>query len=133
MVPYGSSLADWVSFQSKSNLISYKWIILPQLASIDYNSWNFVSLEDFNDKKLTRQDIQDLIDSLIIDDSIYKKTTNLPNIANNRRVGKTFQWLLVDWFNLWCINNDKLSNFVCDKFLDIMIYLNMHLRLYNYK
>ena len=119
MVPYGSSLNDWVSFQSKSNLISYKWIILPQLASIDYNSWNFVSLEDFNDKKLTRQDIQDLIDSLIINDSIYRKTTNLPNIANNRWVGKTFQWLLVDGFNLWCINNDKLSDFVCDKFLDI--------------
>lgn len=117
IVPYGSASFNWKTMNSKSNLLTYKWIVLPQLSSVDYNSDDFISLEDFTNQNLTRQDIKNFIDSLIIKDSIYKNTRNLPNVSDNRWVGNMFQWLLVDWFNLWCLNNDKVSDFVCDRFL----------------
>ncbi len=118
VVPYGSASFNWKSINSKSNLVTYKWIVLPQLSSIDYNSDNFISLEDFSNQNLTRQDIKDFIDYLIIDDSIYKNTRNLPNVSDNRWIGNIFQWSLEDGFNLWCLHNDKVSDFVCDKFLE---------------
>jgi hypothetical protein len=61
-------------------------MILPQLASIDYNSNNLISLEDFEAKKTNRDDIKDLINSLIIKNSIYRKTTNLDNVLDTRWV-----------------------------------------------
>ena len=118
IVPYGSASFNWKSINSKSNLVIYRWIVLPQLSSVDFNSDGFISLEDFNNQKLTRQDIKNFIDTLIIKDSIYKNTRNLPNISDNRWIGNVFQWLLVDGFNLSCLNNDKVSDFVCDKFLE---------------
>jgi hypothetical protein len=57
---------------------------LPQLSSFDYNSGNFVSLEKFNLKNIMRIDIEELVKLLITKDSIYKKTTNIPN-ANSLR------------------------------------------------
>ncbi|MBR4634273.1 hypothetical protein IKO50_05010 [bacterium] len=48
-------------------------------------------MEDFNNQKLTRQDIKNFIDTLIIKDSIYKNTRNLPNISDNRWIGNVFQ------------------------------------------
>jgi hypothetical protein len=61
-------------------------MILPQLASIDYNSNNLISLEDFEAKKTNRDDVKDLINSLIIKNSIYRKTTNLDNVLDTRWV-----------------------------------------------
>ena len=84
IVPYGSASFNWKSINSKSNLVIYRWIVLPQLSSVDFNSDGFISLEDFNNQKLTRQDIKNFIDTLIIKDSIYKNTRNLPNISDNR-------------------------------------------------
>ena len=57
---------------------------MPQLSSFDYNSGNFVSLEKFNLKNIMRVDIEELVKLLITKDSIYKKTTNIPN-ANSLR------------------------------------------------
>ena len=117
LVPYGSALWDDKSFQTKSNLISYKWVILPQLAFINVNE-NFISLSDFNAQQLNRDDIKSLINTLIINNNIYRKTTNLPNIEDLRWNGITFEWNMIDWFNLKCLDNKKASDFVCDKFLD---------------
>lgn len=118
LIPYGSTSIKWTSFNSKSNLILYKWVILPQLSSMNYNSNDFVSLEDSDMKDLTRDDVKNLINNLITKDSIYRQTTNLPNVADSRWVGNRFEWWsLRDGFNLSCINNYKASDFVCDKFL----------------
>lgn len=117
LVPYGSALWDDKSFQTKSNLISYKWVTLPQLAFINVNE-NFISLSDFNAQQLNRDDIKSLINTLIINNNIYRKTTNLPNIEDLRWNGITFEWNMIDWFNLKCLDNKKASDFVCDKFLD---------------
>lgn len=118
MVPYWSASFDWESFQTKSNLISYKWIILPQLSSMDYNSEDFISLEDFDAQNVNRDDIKNLINSLIIKSSNYKKTSNLPNVSDTRWIWNVFQGKLLDGFSLWCINSNKPTDFVCDKFLD---------------
>lgn len=119
LIPYGSASANSTSFQSKSNLISYKWLILPQLSSIDFNSEDFLSLEDFDAHKVSRKDIENAMNLLIKNNSTYRKTTNLPNAKDLRRVGKSLEWSLIDWFNLWCINSSKASNFVCDEFLEV--------------
>lgn len=119
IIPYWSVSLDWSSFQSKSNLVSYKWLILPQLSSINYKSDNIISLEDFNAQKVSREDIKNLIYSLIIDDSIYKKTRNLPNVLDSRWVGNVFQGSLLDGFSLRCVNSDKATDIVCDRFVDI--------------
>ena len=64
-IPYGGVYLSWTSFYSKSNLILYRWVVLPQLSVIDYDSENFISLEDFNEKKLTRMDVVNFMNSLI--------------------------------------------------------------------
>ena len=118
-IPYGATFIDWTNIQSKSNLIFYKWVVLPQLSSIDYNLDDFISLEDFSSKKLSRTDIKNLIDYLITKDSIYRNTTDIPNAVDLRWVGNQFWWSLMDWFNLGCVNSKKVWDFVCDKFLKI--------------
>lgn len=118
-IPYGSVSLDWTLINSKSNLILYKWVVLPQLSSFDYNSGNFVSLEKFNLKNIMRVDIEELVKLLITKDSIYKKTTNIPNANSLRWVWNKFPWWsLKDGFNLSCISEQRVSDFVCDKFLD---------------
>ena len=118
LVPYGLVSYDEKSFQSKSNLIKYKWIIVPQLFSINYNSQSFISLDDFSAHKTTREDIKNLIKILITDDSNYRKTSQFPNIEDLRWVWNTFEGSLREGFNLWCLKSNKVSDFVCDKFLD---------------
>ena len=118
-IPYWAASLDWISFQSKSNLISYKWIILPQLSSINYKSDGIISLDDFSAKKTSREDIKNLIDILIINDSIYKKTRDLPNVLDSRWIGNSFKWSLLDGFSLRCIDGEKATDIVCDRFIDI--------------
>lgn len=117
IVPYGSASVDWETFQSKSNLIKYKWIILPQLISLN-KSESLISLEDFNAQKTTREDIKNMIELLITNDSIYRKTTNLPNVEDSRRKGNVFEGTFIEWFSLWCLDSDKVSDFVCNRFLE---------------
>jgi len=123
LIPYWSLSNSSTSFNSKSNLIKYKWIILPQLISINLNSENFISWEIYDAKNLSRNDIEKLIQELITNNSNYRNTTNLTNISESRWIWNSFEWNLVDWFNLKCINNKKVSDIVCDKFLNAF-YLN---------
>lgn len=117
-VPYGAVSLDWELINSKSNLILYKWIVLPQLFSIDYNSDDFISLEDFNSKKTTRADIELLVNTLIKKDSIYKNTVNIPNANRLRWTWNKFSWSLKDKFSLSCLSRKRVSDLVCDKFLE---------------
>lgn len=117
IIPYGSATVNWKTFQSKSNLMKYKWLILPELSHIKYDNQKFVSLEDFDNGKLVREDIENLIRFLITDDLIYTRTTNLPNVFDSRWNWNVFKEWLIKGFSLWCISNNKVSDFVCDKFL----------------
>ncbi len=119
IVPYGTVKVDWTSFQSRSNLVSYKWIILPQVASIDTESSDLFSEEDFNNQQVSREDLENAINSLITSSMIYRKTANLLSPKDNRRQWQEFQWWLIDWFSLWCLWTVKPTDFVCNKFLDI--------------
>ena len=119
LIPYWFVSVDDKSFQSKSNLISYQWIILPQLSYIDLNSYNFISLQDFESEKTTREDIEKMVKYLITSDLIYNKTSAIPKVSDTRRVWRTFEWSLIEWFSLNCLDKEKASNIVCDKFLNI--------------
>lgn len=116
IVSYGTAKIDWNLFQTKGNLISYKWITLPQLASIDYRKEIF-SLDKFKLKETTREDLRNLLDDLVFKDSIYQRTNKLSN--NVKWHWQTFKWGLIDWFSLGCLGSDKVFDVVCDRFVDI--------------
>lgn len=118
IIPYWSASIEWNNFQSKSNLISYKWIILPQLASINYKSDEFISMEDFDNQKVWRDGLKKLINLLIKNNSIYKNTSNLKNVSDSKWNGNFFEWSLVEGFNLSCLDNNKRSDLVCDRFIE---------------
>lgn len=117
IIPYGTVYLpnNSTSFQSKSNLIKYKWIVLPQLISIDYDSWDIISLKDFSDNNVTRKDIENLVQKLVTG----KYSNRNLNSANNKWEPNKFNniWL-IEWFSLWCINKYKFSDLLCDKFIN---------------
>ena len=119
IISYGSVSFNDKSFQSKSNLVKYRWIVLPQLAFVDFYSDDFISLEDFANKKTSREDVENMVKSLITDNLIYTKTVNLSSPQDLKWEPQTMEWWLIDWFELWCVTSAKLSDFVCDKFLEI--------------
>ena len=117
VVPYGTAKMDGKTFQSRSNLILYNWIILPQNASINYEKNKF-SMEDFAEKKMKRSDLRSLLD-LLVNDNISKKTKDLKTPSDVGWSGQNFDWWLEDFFNLRCLDSTKISDFVCDDFLKI--------------
>lgn len=117
IIPYGTAKMDGKSFQSKSNLISYNWIILPQTISINYEK-DKISMEDFNQKKMNRSDLKKILE-VLVNDNIAKKTKDLRNPFDMKRIGQEFDWKLEDYFNLKCLDATKISDFVCNDFLKI--------------
>lgn len=132
LVPYWSVSIDWKSFSSKSNLINYNWVILPQLSSVSFITWEFISLKNVDVKDLTRNDVENLVDDLIINNSNYRNTTNLSNVWDIKRSPNILQWWLYDGFNLNCLDNDKVSDIVCDKFLDVFYTYGKYYNLSEY-
>jgi hypothetical protein len=65
-------------------------VVLPQLAVVDYDSEDFISLKDFNEKKLKRKDIVNLMNSLIVNNDIYKNTANISNVQDLRWISNDF-------------------------------------------
>jgi hypothetical protein len=65
-------------------------VVLPQLAFVDYNSDDFISLKDFNEKKLKRKDIVNLMNSLIVNNDIYKNTANISDVQDLRWISNDF-------------------------------------------
>ena len=118
IISYGSISFTDKAFQSKSNLVKYKWVVLPQLAFVDFHSDGFISLEDFNDKKTSREDLENMVKVLITDKIIYDKTFNLSSSQDLRWNPQVFDWWLIEGFGLWCVNSAKLSDFVCDRILE---------------
>ena len=117
IVPYGTVSVAWKLFNSRSNLILYKWIVLPQLVSLNYEIDDFVYWGDFNDWNVSRSDLEALIEYLVTNNSIYRKTSNLSSPIDIRRKWQVLNGWLIDWFNLSCIDTHKVSDFICDKFL----------------
>lgn len=117
ILSFGSASVSWKTFQSKSNLIKYKWIVLPQLVYIDTNK-EFFSLEKFKVWETTREDLEDALNELILKNTIYQKTSNLSSSV--RWKWQTFhQWWLIDGFSLSCLNANRAVDVVCDRFVDI--------------
>ena len=131
IVPYGVYSVDNKSFKSKNNLVSYKWIILPQSVFIDNNSKNLISLEDFNNSKTTRADLENILNVLVLD-SVIEKTVDLSNISPSGWKANRFEWTLTDGFNLWCLDKNKVSDFVCDQFLWIFYDYGKYYDLWEY-
>jgi len=117
LIPYGEISVNWEYFRSKSNLINYEWVILPHSSVINYNSDDFISLESFNENGIFRDDIESLMNLLITKNDIYKETANISNALDLKWSIESFETSLEDEFNLWCVGNAKVSDFVCDKFL----------------
>lgn len=122
IIPYGSASIDGTSFQSRSNLLSYKWIILPQLVSLDLGSEKLMSLQKFNDKKYSRDDLEKFL-KVFVSDNVFEDTADLKNVADSRFNPNTIDGTIDEEFNLSCLGTRKVSNFVCNKFL---------LKFYNY-
>ena len=118
IISYGLVSFNNKSFQSKSNLIKYQWIVLPQLISLDFWSTKFIPLDKFENKEATREDLEMMVNDLIKNEAIYRKTSALPNVSDYLWKWKTLEWWLIDGFNLWCVKNEKLWDFVCDKLLE---------------
>ena len=118
IISYGSILFTDKAFQSKSNLVKYKWIVLPQLAFVDLYTGGFISLEDFADKKTSREDLENMVKLLITDKLIWDKTSKLSSAQDLRWEPQVIDWWLIEGFGLWCVNSAKLSDFVCDKLLE---------------
>ena len=118
IISFGSVSFNNKSFQSKSNLIKYQWIVLPQLISLDLGSTNFVPLDKFANKETTREDLENMVNDLIKNEANYRKTSILPGVQSSRWEWKTLQWWLMDGFGLGCVKNEKISDFVCDKLLE---------------
>lgn len=131
IVPYGVYSANKQSFKSKSNLVSYKGIILPQSVFIDSKSNNLISLEDFNNNKATREDLENILNILVLD-GVIEKTAELSSISPSGWKANTFEWTLTDGFNLWCLDKDKVSDFVCDQFLWIFYDYGKYYDLWKY-
>lgn len=118
LVPYGFVSLNKEMLQSKSNLIKYRWFILPQFVYIDYSSDEIISNSDFVDGKVTREDLEVLLKYLVINDSLVSKIKNMENVTDSLWNWYVFEWWsLIDWFNLGCLNNKKVSDYICDKFI----------------
>ena len=118
VVSYWSARINGNVFQSKSNLVLYNWIVLPQVISMNYEN-NKLSLDNFNDGKMSREDLKNVLQTLVIDESIYKKTRDMVGAMDTKREWQEIEWWLIDGFSLWCLWKNKLSDFFCDKFLDV--------------
>lgn len=118
IIPFGSVSIDWENIQSKSNLISYKWVILPQLIAINKDVDDFISLNDFAKGLSSRKDLENMLEYMITDNLIRTKTKELSNPYDSLRVWNKFnQKSFIDWFSLWCLEKRKVSNYLCDSFV----------------
>lgn len=131
-VPYGFSRMNWNEFLTKSNLVLYKWIILPQLASIDINSDKLISLEDFENLNISRSDLEVLVDTLVKNNSLNRVMKSLPNVSDYKWQWQTLEWWLIEGFSLWCMFTKKVSATVCDKFLGIFYKYGKYYNLSSY-
>lgn len=108
LVPYGAAEMKWQILSSKSNLIKYNGVILPQ--SISLRSWiNLFSLQDFDNHQISRLELEDLLRFLISNGSILNFQV---------KSVQSLEWWLEQWFNLGCLDSKKVSNLVCNKFLN---------------
>lgn len=120
IIPFWYADIQWDNVQSKSNLISYKGVILPQLISINSNLDDFISLEDFNEGLSSRQDVENLLKYMVTSSLIWNRTKKLPEVYDSFWVWNKFEKSsLEDWFSLKCIEARKVSNFVCDYFVSM--------------
>ncbi|MDR2541185.1 MAG: hypothetical protein LBD11_05480 [Candidatus Peribacteria bacterium] len=109
LIPYGESEMREGLLSTKSNLAIYQGIVLPRVFSI-LSEEPFLDLEKFTNKQTTSGDLVEVIDQLIF--SPLLQTSNLsfqPSLALSKGI--------IEDFNLQCLQEQKLSSILCDKFL----------------
>ena len=131
ILAYWSARVNKSTFQSKSNLISYNGVILPQQVSINTNS-DIFSMDDFYNQNFSKEDLKNLLHTLVVNDSIYSRVKDLPSPQDNRREWQMLDGWLIKWFSLWCMDTHKALDFFCDKFLDIFYEYGKYYDLYGY-
>lgn len=109
-IPYGESETKEGVISTRSNLATYQGVVLPRVFSLPQGSSLF-DLEKFAAKQTTSGELMKVIEQLIFSPQL--QTTNLsfpPSLTLS-------EGILAD-FNLQCINEQKLSSILCDKFLE---------------
>jgi hypothetical protein len=109
-IPYGESETKEGVISSRSNLVTYQGVVLPRIMSILQGSSLF-DLEKFSAKQATSGDLMNVVDQLIF--SPLLSTTNLPFSPT-----LTLSNGIITDFNLQCVDEKKLSPWLCDKFLE---------------
>jgi len=122
LVPYGVAEKKWQLLSSKSNLVKYDGIILPQ--SVSLKSWmNLFSLNDFENHQVSRADLESLLQFFI---------SNGSNLDFQLKTVQSIQWGLEQWFNLSCLDSDKISDVVCNKFVKTFYNYGQYYNLVSY-
>lgn len=111
IIPYGEIQQENEIFSSYSNLIKYEGIILPRIIQLDVNK-EFFNIEKFNQGETNSGDLVALIEEIIM----KPNAISVPPLNNNPRV--MIREGIIEDFNLSCINKKKLSNTICDKYLE---------------
>ena len=121
VVSYWSARINGNVFQSKSNLVLYNWIVLPQVISMNYEN-NKLSLDNFDDGKMSREDLKNVLQTLVIDESIKKKTRDMVGAMDTKREWQEIEWWLIDGFSLyfWMYLIITVNSMIC---LDILLTL----------
>jgi hypothetical protein len=109
-IPYGESETKEGVISTRSNLATYQGVVLPRVFSLPQGSLLF-DLERFAAKQTTSGELMKVIEQLIF--SPLLQTTNLPFSPT-----LTLSDGILTDFNLQCINEQKLSPILCDKFLE---------------
>ncbi|MDR0369556.1 MAG: hypothetical protein LBH96_03430 [Candidatus Peribacteria bacterium] len=111
LIPYGETQQENELFTSYSNLIEYKGIILPKVIQLDFNK-EFFNIEDFNQGKTNSGNLITLIEEVIM----KPNAISAPPLTNNPRI--MIKEGIIKDFNLSCVNKQKLTNTICDKYVE---------------
>ncbi|MDR0859592.1 MAG: hypothetical protein LBO09_01020 [Candidatus Peribacteria bacterium] len=109
LIPYGESEMKEGLLSTKSNLAIYQGVVLPRVFSI-FQGEQLLDMEKFTNKQTTSGDLVGVIDQLIF--SPMLQTSNL-----SFQPSLSLQKGIISDFNLQCLNEQKLSPILCDKFL----------------
>ena len=107
---YGKLTHEQSILSTVSNLVSYQGIVLPRVAEISTNKQLF-DITSFTNKQTSANDIARLVQQLIITPSSKSST-----LAKNTTL--TLSKGIIEDFNLQCLGTQKVSNIICNKFLD---------------
>ena len=121
---YGESTTTDEYHSSVSNLASYQGIIVPRIFQIE-NGVSLLDIQQFEEKKVSSAKLIQTIEQLIFASSV-RNTTISENLVIPLKNG------IIEDFNLQCVMENKVSNIICDRFLDLFYQNGIFYNLDNY-